>query len=78
MRDNPDEIVTTIWTRDRLKQVDRALREVAKVTVPPRTSVRVKIIDNFINGSARETALRAGAIHGGIAYCHDPGVGFRE
>ena len=65
----------TIWTRDRLKQVDRALREVAKVTVPPRTSVRVKIIDNFINGSARETALRAGAIHGGIAYCHDPGGG---
>jgi succinoglycan biosynthesis protein ExoM len=75
MRDNPDHIVITICTRDRLEQVDRALREIARVAVLPRMCVRVQIIDNSIDGSARETVLRAGAVHGDIAYCHEPGGG---
>jgi succinoglycan biosynthesis protein ExoM len=75
MQDDDDLVVIAICTRDRNAKLERALREIAKITVPPRVGVRVQVIDNSLDGTARETALMVGPIHDGVTYCHRPDGG---
>ena len=75
MLDNRDLIVIAICTRDRPTQLERVLRELARLPVPPRVGARVQIIDNSLAGNAREVVQRVGQTLGDIGYCHEPDGG---